>query len=601
MISISKMNYKILILILALFMITPAVNATEWWDQDWQHKRAISIENTEDINKTEEMVILTNISELFENAQPDYEDVRVVYNNQEIAYELFDEDNKLRFVLAISPNSIEEVNIYYGNQDAIEPDYSDCDLWQPCTPLWEYTKLLNYYKFDDGTVLDYSTGNEDLLVYGDTNLNAEGRYGRGADFDGNDDYLDMRNQEYGGYPGFTFCSWANMPVGTNEGMIFSHSDSSLCNEYNSLPGCLSFLNVNEGDIMTRIDYGEGYTQINTIGTNYLDNSWHYLCTTYDLENLKIYVDGDLEALTNIPGTLGGNWVTFMGRRWPANDPVYYQGILDEIKIWGKAIEYFPLEELSIQIGEETYDGQTDLEILPDGILFSNENPLVNTTITVTAFFSNINGSDPSEILVRFYNGEPSNETYIGEDLVQVRTSDFFAQTEYTPLESGMQDIHVWVDPEDEIDELDETNNIAYSPLEVRTLSDLRVRDEDIGFSDNTPREGDEIQVFAMIRNLESEPTGNFTVRFLDTSGLYHRLIGDIIMSIGGEETQIAMIPWIATPRGTHDIRVLVDVYNEIEEWDESNNRASKSIFVFSPHPTHGTKFIAVHGGGDPPL
>jgi hypothetical protein len=599
---LSKMKYKILILILALFMITPAVNATEWWDQDWQYRRNISIENTEDIDKTEELVILTNISGFLEDVQPGYDDIRIFHNDQEIAYELFDDNDKLKFVLAIPSNSIEEVYLYYGNPLVSSPDYSNCNEWDPCTPLSDYIGLINYYKFDEGTVLDYSLDNEDLLVYGDTNLNAEGKFGKGAYLDGVGDYLDMRNQEYGGYPGFSFCSWTKIPVGTNEGMIFSHSDSSMCNEYNNLPGCLSFLNMDDGYLMSRGNFvAGGYTETSTEGLDYRDNEWHYLCTTHDQEDLRIFVDGELKSSMGAPGTLEGVWVTFMGRRWPANDEVYFRGTLDEIKIWGKAVEYFPLEELNIQMGGKESWAIPDLEILPEGILFSDQTPLVNTTVTITAFFSNINGEDPDEILVRFYNGVPSNETYIGEDLIQVRTSDFFAQTEYTPTEDGIQNIYVWVDPENEIEELEETNNMASAELNVRTLPDLRIRDSDIGFSDNTPRVGQEIQIFAMIRNIANEPTGNFTVRFLDTSGLYHNLIGDVIMSIGGEETQIAMIPWVATPRGTHDIRVFVDVYNEIGEWDESNNRALKEIVVWNIGPT-GSKYIPMEGGGDnPPL
>jgi len=255
------------------------------------------------------------------------------------------------------------------------------------------------------------------------------------------------------------------------------------------------------------------------------------------------------------------------------------------------------ENISITVNEIP---ATDFEILEEDISFSDDNPLLNTSITITAFFRNLLDEDPESVLVRFYSGEPSNETYIGEDLIQIDDrSTFFAQTDWIPEVDGNYGIHVWIDPNDEIIEDSETNNMASKFLNVRTHADLRVREEDIGFSNNNPISGEEIQIFTMIRNTHNEPANNFTVRFYDNTGLYISLIGEVTMSIGGQQTEIAMIDWTASPHGLHNIRVVVDYYNIIEEWDKTNNVATKILNVLHPHPSHLPEVI-IQGGDLPP-
>ena len=235
---------------------------------------------------------------------------------------------------------------------------------------------------------------------------------------------------------------------------------------------------------------------------------------------------------------------------------------------------------------------TDFQILEEGILFSNNNPLVNTTITITAFFENLLPEDPEEVLVRFYLGHPNNGIIIGEDLINIRgKSTFFAQTEYTPTEDGQQDIYVWIDPENTILENNEDNNLAFKILQVRTKPDLRIRNEDIGFSDNHPYRGDEIQIFAMVRNLYNEPAENFTVFFYEAPT--YTLIGETVISIGGLQTEIITMPWVSYTIGGHTIYITIDKYREIDEWDETNNRASKNITVLDPHPEEPVNF-AMH-------
>ncbi|MBU0979504.1 MAG: hypothetical protein KJ709_01745, partial [Nanoarchaeota archaeon] len=136
--------------------------------------------------------------------------------------------------------------------------------------------------------------------------------------------------------------------------------------------------------------------------------------------------------------------------------------------------------------------------------------------------------------------------------------------------------HVWVDPENTIPEASEDNNLAIKTLYVQTKPDMRVRNEDIAFTDNNPYHNDNIQILAMIRNIESEPTGPFTVRFYDNE--YSNLIDEVQLDLGPHQTELAIVNYTTT-FGNHTIHVKADPLNQVDEWDETNNHAQKPLWV----------------------
>src|SRR3989344_323194 len=223
--------------------------------------------------------------------------------------------------------------------------------------------------------------------------------------------------------------------------------------------------------------------------------------------------------------------------------------------------------------------ETDLTIFPEEIIFSDDNPFKEDIVTITAIFHNLLEEDPDQIRVRFYSGIPSDETLIGEDLIIVTptlTSTFFAQTEWIPGVEGEYDIHVFVDPLNEVPELNETNNIASKPIRVYTIPDIRIRDSDIGFTDNYPEAGETISILAMVRNIETQPTGPFLVRFYD--GNWTNIIDEVELSLSGLETDVLMVNWDTT-FGNHTIHVLGDSSQVITEINETNNHGIRDIYV----------------------
>ncbi|MBU1975592.1 MAG: right-handed parallel beta-helix repeat-containing protein [Nanoarchaeota archaeon] len=236
-------------------------------------------------------------------------------------------------------------------------------------------------------------------------------------------------------------------------------------------------------------------------------------------------------------------------------------------------EFWDGETITIEIENTPY---VDLEITSNDILFSDDQPVKNNSVTITAFFRNLLEDDPEEVTVRYYNGPPEQENVIGEDIVQIRRSTFVSQIEWTPEVEGDYDIYVWIDPDNAILEASEDNNIAYKTINVQTKPDLRLRNEDIFFSDNNPDHGDDIQIMAMVRNIEALPSGPFMVRFYD--GDWQNMIAEVPLTLNPFQTEIATANWTAVA-GNHDIFAYADSNFDIDELREYNNRGTKQIYV----------------------
>jgi len=106
--------------------------------------------------------------------------------------------------------------------------------------------------------------------------------------------------------------------------------------------------------------------------------------------------------------------------------------------------------------------------------------------------------------------------------------------------------------------------------------DLVVSSPDITFSDHNPSESQVIIISTTIHNIGYGHAKNVKVQFFDTD----TLIGEDQISLVSYRTSgIASVEWTSTGEGFHLIKVIVDPSNAIQETDEENNEATRSILV----------------------
>jgi len=116
--------------------------------------------------------------------------------------------------------------------------------------------------------------------------------------------------------------------------------------------------------------------------------------------------------------------------------------------------------------------EPDLTLMNVDISFSNANPVEGEDVTITATIHNIGATDADDVVVRFFNGDPTGGTRIDNDqmitLIEVG-GDGTVQVTWTAT-PGIHSIFVEVDPDDMIPESNENNNQAHKLITVECVS-----------------------------------------------------------------------------------------------------------------------------------
>ncbi|REC48880.1 endo-beta-N-acetylglucosaminidase H [Chryseobacterium pennipullorum] len=107
-------------------------------------------------------------------------------------------------------------------------------------------------------------------------------------------------------------------VGDSNSAILRLGDGGLAN--NKLQFTLSF----------------GSSQVKLNGNTGLNpNTWYHVAATYDGANMKLYINGNLDASTAATGNFTANGILYMARNYDNSRTL--NGFLDEFRVWKKAL------------------------------------------------------------------------------------------------------------------------------------------------------------------------------------------------------------------------------------------------------------------------
>ena len=115
---------------------------------------------------------------------------------------------------------------------------------------------------------------------------------------------------------------------------------------------------------------------------------------------------------------------------------------------------------------KTRGNYPDLAVFPGDIGFFDNDPMSGDMVTISAGIHNLGNLHASNVLVQVWDGAPETGSQIGSD--QIIQSIVFGETETIQVEwntaslSGQRTIYVTVDPNNDIEESDETNNVVFS-------------------------------------------------------------------------------------------------------------------------------------------
>jgi parallel beta-helix repeat protein len=116
----------------------------------------------------------------------------------------------------------------------------------------------------------------------------------------------------------------------------------------------------------------------------------------------------------------------------------------------------------------TYGGTPDLTLSSGDITFSTATPKKDQRISITARIHNNGNGVAENVLVKFFDGPPTNQKEIGHDTInEIKSYDSEALTIVWKATSGSHIIYVSIDPANTIIETNEQNNIAQKSINVK--------------------------------------------------------------------------------------------------------------------------------------
>ena len=236
-----------------------------------------------------------------------------------------------------------------------------------------------------------------------------------------------------------------------------------------------------------------------------------------------------------------------------------------------------------------YDNSTNLNLGNSSISFINidlTNPLVTS-------ISPQNESTVSNNTIIFkYNvtdnyGEVNNCSLILNDIVYDTENNIVENVTLNFTKELFGGYYNWT-----VRCIDKANNSGYSETRFINITDpdLAVYSFGIEFSKENPVENEEVIINATLHNIGNDNATDVLVQFFEDGPYTNQIGSNIYINLSVGENAIVNATWTAKV-GLYNIYVVVDPPYEtngsIQELDESNNVANKTIFIPAYHIYYG--------------
>lgn len=237
----------------------------------------------------------------------------------------------------------------------------------------------------------------------------------------------------------------------------------------------------------------------------------------------------------------------------------------------------------------------DVEVLPVYNLRVNTSttsinpdlPYEGETAELSSSIMNDSFEEIADVDVAFFDGDPlAGGELIGETSVPQLDawSCVAAKVQWdTTGKQGIHEIFVVVDPEDEIGEASEDDNITSIEIEVGILPDLYIEETGLSLAPNIIDEGGSVDITVRIHAGPGLLRNRFSVYFLlDDPQAYSNMIGEVReLSIEPDSYIDINMTWDETigHAGQRTIYAVADFLDRAEEIDEDNNAAQAELTI----------------------
>ena len=310
--------------------LLPLDSGSSWWNNNWEYRKKITINHSKvdtDLINFPVLIILDSDINLANNAQNDGDDITFTDKsnnklNHEIEY-FNDSDGELvAWVNVTSLSSTEDtiIYIYYGNPT--------CDNQQDINSVWDSNfVMVHHLNESSGTHYDSTYYGNDGLPQGTLNQDAIGKVDGADEFDGNDDYIEVSdNESLHLSNAITIEVWAKTN-NFNVYRVIATKDKYSKSEW------AFFYNTNN-----KLDFKFNGQSGNNINANTVitDSEWHHLVGVYNGSHIYVFVDGVLDCTPLSYSDINTNCGTVNIGYTKYWNCCRFNGILDELRIFNTA-------------------------------------------------------------------------------------------------------------------------------------------------------------------------------------------------------------------------------------------------------------------------
>ncbi len=215
--------------------------------------------------------------------------------------------------------------------------------------------LAGWWRFSEGslengsTLYDYSGYGNDGVVYANDSSGgsrdistAAGYFGRGGEFDGNGDYVDVGNDSSLNVNHITVSAWVKTSVNNSGRIVSKHGGGSygwmLARDTNP-QGFQWDISINGAD------WNSGITS-----DDFILNKWYHIVATHNGSHMRVFLDGAEDTGGDYPLAVVGN-INFapasaqIGRDENSGDSKVFNGFIDDVMIFNRSLSEAEIEWL----------------------------------------------------------------------------------------------------------------------------------------------------------------------------------------------------------------------------------------------------------------
>lgn len=231
------------------------------------------------------------------------------------------------------------------------------------------------------------------------------------------------------------------------------------------------------------------------------------------------------------------------------------------------------------------------DVVVDGayVTLTPEHPTIGDSILLQALVENRGGVPANNVQVKVWDGEPfdnASKVLHEQTVARLNAGAQVTCAKALYLEEGTHKLCIEATTDSPQSESRIDNNKACVDLQVSSVDDIEVRSQEMDVAPLRPARGDTISVSAILRNKSMRAIDRVTVRFYDgkPAQLSRKLGEDTIVALEPGGAERAMTSFVPVYGGMHELWVVVDPENEIQEDSKENNRACRQVVIESPEP-----------------